>query len=89
MYLSSAALPERTKMPLSQSSGKRTHLAPGQECGQSDKDRTGVGSQESGPVAATDRPKPKGEDAESKWGVEVGGQDKDSSPSRAVGIQEG
>lgn len=23
-------------------------------------------------MAATDRPKPKGEDAESKWGVEVG-----------------
>lgn len=75
-------------MPLSQSSRKRTYLAPGQECGQSGKDRTGVGSRESGPVAATDRPKPKGEDVKGKLGG-WGGQDKDSSPSRAVGIQEG
>ena len=44
MYLSSAVVPEWTKIPLFRSSGKRTHLAPGQECGQKSKDRTGVGN---------------------------------------------
>lgn len=43
---------------------KRTHLAPGQECGQRGKDRMVVGSR--GQWLPRDRPKPKGEDAEGK-----------------------
>ena len=65
------------------SSRKRTHLAPGWECGQRSNDGAAVGSR--GQWLPRDRSKPKDEDV----GDTSGGVGQRLSPSRAVGIEKG